>query len=174
MPPYLIRGINQPLFARWEDGSQPLPPDLHGIELEIVKASSGRAHIDPNANHDPSILTMNKTPPPATAADVANLCGVRPATVSVAFRKNCSIAPAIRQRILEAAAQVGYVPRHGGARPPRGKAKRFIEPPRHETAEAGDEEWLVNLSKVVGQACDRWLASRNLASRGWHRDRRQA
>ena len=39
MPPYLIRGINQPLFARWEDGSQPLPPDRHGIELEIAKAA---------------------------------------------------------------------------------------------------------------------------------------
>ena len=117
---------------------------------------------------------MNKTPPPATAADVANLCGVRPATVSVAFRKNCSIAPAIRQRILEAAAQVGYVPRHGGARPPRGKAKRLVEPPRHETADARDEERLVGLSKSVALACDRFLASRNIVPRGWQRDRRQA
>ena len=117
---------------------------------------------------------MTPTTPTATASTVARICGVSPASVPAAFRSSSSIAPTTRQRILEAAAQVGYTPRHGGPRPPRGKAKRFIEPPRHETAEARDEEWLVGLSKVVGQACDRFLASRNIAPRGWKHDRRQA
>ena len=59
MPPYLIRGINQPLFARWEDGIQPLPPDRHGIELEIVEASTAPAPADALT----SILTPTATHP---------------------------------------------------------------------------------------------------------------
>jgi len=115
---------------------------------------------------------MNQTPP-ATAADVAKIAGCSPAIVASAFRSDCKIAPAKKQRILEAAAKVGYVVRHGGRRPPRGKAKRLVEPPRQETPEARDEARLVGLSKTVAAACDRWLASRNLAARGWKHDHRQ-
>ena len=30
-----------------------------------------------------------------------------------------------------------------------------------------NENYLVNLSKVVGEACDKWLASRGFEKQGW-------
>jgi LacI family transcriptional regulator len=47
-----------------------------------------------------------------TLADVAALCGVTPATVSRVLnkKKGFSTSPAVRQRILDAAQQLGYVP----------------------------------------------------------------
>lgn len=47
-----------------------------------------------------------------TAADVARLAGVSPATVSRIFNKDCKIRinPESRKRVLEAAEQLGYIP----------------------------------------------------------------
>ena len=47
-----------------------------------------------------------------TLADVARLCGVNPSTVSRVLNKKAtfSTSPAVRQKILDAAQRLGYVP----------------------------------------------------------------
>src|ERR1700761_9544834 len=53
---------------------------------------------------------MLKRSPPPSAHDVARLAGVSQAAVSRAFTPGASIAPATRDRVLEAAEALGYRP----------------------------------------------------------------
>jgi len=77
-----------------------------------------------NRRQDNDYMTSD-APPPAgapgaprsrsAAKDVARLAGVSPATVSRVMNTPNSVEPATRQRVLEAAAKLRYVP-HGAAR----------------------------------------------------------
>ncbi|MFY8103575.1 MAG: LacI family DNA-binding transcriptional regulator, partial [Ramlibacter sp.] len=61
----------------------------------------------------------------SAAKDVARLAGVSTATVSRVMNTPQSVEPATRQRVLEAAAKLRYVP-HGAARTLRSHRSRMV------------------------------------------------
>jgi len=64
-------------------------------------------------NYDSAVMTALSEPGKTgavTLADIARLAGVSPITASRALRSHAIVAPATRERVLVAAAQLGYVP----------------------------------------------------------------
>jgi len=53
-------------------------------------------------------MTSHETPRRATIADVARAAGVATSTASVVFSGKTNVAPATRERVLAAAAELGY------------------------------------------------------------------
>ena len=73
----------------------------------------------------PNVPGARDVPPRSGAKDVAQLAGVSTATVSRVMNNPAQVDPATRQRVLEAAALLRYVP-HGAARALRSHRSKMI------------------------------------------------
>jgi DNA-binding LacI/PurR family transcriptional regulator len=76
----------------------------------IIGNESKDEHVRHTSSCPPGDDPMNRVKPYASSTDVARLAGVSQSAVSRTYKQGASVSPETRQKVLEAAEQLGYRP----------------------------------------------------------------